>query len=606
MSSIPRETTAQELQESLFSDPKYSVFLQSISPDMLAGPSVERIRKDLDAALEGLEKDDETKSLHEAILVRKDFSVLKEKSEKQRQALYDYYMSLAGMSEEKLKTFEDFVDVMTPVRADDKAANYSEFLSPAKTGNICSFGAFDATVRASEYVYASYAAIPHYMVRRGLQNYEIDEDDIADRTQMVMMDIADIDTRHQDHPEEIMRIYLNNMFSYREGKGILALYLACVFDSPGQAQEFIKANGIRPVAPNWDKKWIDPNRGHDEPMPQRTRKMIERMKDINNRFGIEPPLELELRILGSAKIVGPLNEGGQIKREIFKLPLYVRFLEGVQPHMISNRSAGDTRQYMDNALQELNANPKLKDLYETIILNQDFSVLEKKTKSQLKALHALYYEWARHLPFLRRGRRKRLKEFEEFTESMSPIRSDPGNYEEFLSPAKSGNISSFGPQDPIVQAQKYVYASFDTIPHSMAVSFPTKIDEKNIADRSQITMMDIVEIHARASRSFSSSGTLQKYIDNLFSYRLGKKLIAVYLAYIFEDVEEARSFLKDGFVRSEAQNWEELLPNPFKKDQKKYEDMIAKMRYIKDQFGIEPPLALEVRILDSAKIDRSA
>ncbi len=274
--------------------------------------------------------------------------------------------------------------------------------------------------------------------------------------------------------------------------------------------------------------------------------------------------------------------------------------------MIPEKEAEKFKQRMDEVLVGFDNNTDLRKLYNEIIINKNFEALRLKSRRQLKQLHGLYFGMARLLLFLARERVQKLREFELFTESLIPIRSDVNDYDEFLSPEKTGKVSSFGPHDPTVQAQKYVYASFDQITHSMSMNRPIKIDQNGLDDKAQIVMLDIAETFVR--NQINPDQVLAAYLNNVFSYKLGKKIIAAYLALIFDNAEEAVKFLKNNNTRNIAQRWEERAVDIFKhyseRDfSEKYKLVLARMKDLLDKFGIEPPLALEVRILYSAKSD---
>jgi hypothetical protein len=134
-----------------------------------------------------------------------------------------------------------------------------------------------------------------------------------------MNDIANVVARTK--PEaSYMRKYLVNMFDYENGKKVLSLYLASVFNTPEQAQSLISSAGGNPFyAQRWDnegtgellvykdktftptsrEEWLA-QKQHEEEL---SKLFVDRMKEILKDTGIEPPLSIEIRIKDHAKQV---------------------------------------------------------------------------------------------------------------------------------------------------------------------------------------------------------------------------------------------------------------------------------------------------------------
>ena len=175
---------------------------------------------------------------------------------------------------------------------------------------------------------------------------------------------------------------------------------------------------------------------------------------------------------------------------------------------------------------------------------------------------------------------------------MKIVRSDKRDTDTFESPRRHGNTSSIGPQDILVQADNYVYASFDQTPHYMARTSQNQreIDPNGIEDRTELVMQDIANLHARYS-----DGLAKAYLSNTFDLETGKDILAEYLAYVFESPEEAIKFISLNNHPRDTQRWDTLLDEP------ENERVISKMKELKKELGIEPPLSLEIRIRSFAK-----
>lgn len=200
--------------------------------------------------------------------------------------------------EDRLERFRQLVRSLKPVRGDRR--NASVFESPRRTGNISSFGSVDVLVQADNYVYASFDRMGHHMSREGRR---IDERDIEERAEIVMQDAAEISTRAENGKCDFLRSYLRNMFDYENGKEILALYFALIFESPEEARRFIEAYAQRAYAENWEEYIEGETRGNDGGIipAERTAEIVRGLKELHKRFGLEPPLTIEIRIPDAAK-----------------------------------------------------------------------------------------------------------------------------------------------------------------------------------------------------------------------------------------------------------------------------------------------------------------
>ncbi len=190
---------------------------------------------------------------------------------------------------------------MKVVRGDTAATSIERFESPARTGKISSFSMIDASIRAHEYVYATLDDIPHDM-SHGNESTVIRQNNIDDRSELIMMDVGPLSTRHQK-PIRTMEYYLKNVFDLRNGKEILARYCAFAFETPEQAQSFIKLNANAQRAQWWEEGY--PYEPAPPGMEEESRKgleAIERMKILLEKLQIEPPLNMEVRIQDYADI----------------------------------------------------------------------------------------------------------------------------------------------------------------------------------------------------------------------------------------------------------------------------------------------------------------
>ncbi len=216
--------------------------------------------------------------------------------------------------------------------------------------------------------------------------------------------------------------------------------------------------------------------------------------------------------------------------------------------------------YFESLQKELSEDPKTKQLYDAIILNEDVNVLRKKTNEQVKKLSKIFFRspalfhWRHNLV-----QKRKLKAFTEYVEALKPIRNDEGKYDEFKSPELTGNVSSYGGLDPLVNAERYVYASFDKMTHQMSGKLgvsPNTVELSNddFENRAQIVMSDIVNVPSRAFQQ--GKGLMDTYLTNLFDYEGGKKILSLYLALVFDDPKDVE-YTFDGNSSHLAQLWDE-------------------------------------------------
>lgn len=270
----------------------------------------------------------------------------------------------------------------------------------------------------------------------------------------------------------------------------------------------------------------------------------------------------------------------------------------------------------------IDGDPELKELYTALIENFDFDRLREKSNIQLKALHQKYFAGISFFNFKeRQKRREKLEAFEALIESLHPIRSDEAHYEEFLSPTLTGYASSYGQSDTMVRAEHFVYGSFSEIGHNMTRGqHGQRLDPKDIAPRAQIVMNDIINVRPRVKEGESF---MKKYLTNMFDYETGKKILAIYLALVFDQPEQAREVLRTAAGELEtAQRWDQLdrlryvdqsvtpsLPEEYIQLREKNEALTkaftARMKALLAEFGLEPPLSLEIRVKDKARIIKS-
>ena len=266
----------------------------------------------------------------------------------------------------------------------------------------------------------------------------------------------------------------------------------------------------------------------------------------------------------------------------------------------------------------INKDPELKFLYQDIIENGNFDRLREKSAKQVDELSQRYFG---KFSILKIGeyfkKKEKLKEFETFVNSLAPVRADKNSFDEFKSPKESGKVASYGPQDIIVHSEEYVYGSFTKIGHGMSKGENQHIlDEKEIAPRAQIVMNDIANVVARSG----DGSYTEKYLKNTFDYDSGKKILTLYLASVFDKPQQAQDLLSgtegqaftaqhwdtEGMLKYRDSTFADETPGAYLEQQKREEEMtktfLEWMKSLLKDTGIEPPLSIEVRVKDSARV----
>lgn len=201
-------------------------------------------------------------------------------------------------------------------------------------------GGYDTTVLAHRYTYASFDKISHPQAIGATQVSVIDDENLQGRADVLTMDVADLFITAKKFNRSNIELLMKNMFDFEGGKKILALYLAFIFRTVEEAKEFLQNNCGRMKADSWYKDpayvaretqsiapelstmvdssgkpmrdlsfdsqgWLDSDGKPTATMSPSMRRLFEiqeKMIDVFQKTGIVPPLELEVRIPGKAKV----------------------------------------------------------------------------------------------------------------------------------------------------------------------------------------------------------------------------------------------------------------------------------------------------------------
>ncbi len=297
-----KEALAEQIfKESLEHNAWYKAMTKDIPPSFLPSKA-KTIFEGLKPLLDELEGDSEVSNLYEKIILKHDREVLKKKSELQYKELESHYYGkipalLQPQKRKKFEEFREYVANLALIRGDVDIA-LKELKSPRITETTRSFGTRDIATQADAYVSTIFEDLPRHMEGGEREKQVIiDKEGIEERSELLMQDIANIEGRSR---ERVIERYLTNLFDYKTGKEILALYLAKVFNNPQEASDFIKGANVPIYAQMWDKGYLE--RDVHEDARVRTLEIVDAMKEIFHETGVEPPLSLEVRIRDSVKV----------------------------------------------------------------------------------------------------------------------------------------------------------------------------------------------------------------------------------------------------------------------------------------------------------------
>lgn len=289
-----------------------------------------------------------------------------------------------------------------------------------------------------------------------------------------------------------------------------------------------------------------------------------------------------------------------------------QFLGAVHPEVLTHIQPSHLSFEADAFNQELDADPVFAAQYREIMLENNYTALQEKTKKQIQELEERYLvDRSPSLPPTPEARKEHLALFQVFVRDMHPVRDEKRqDIDTLLSPRQLGFTSSFGGQDPFVQADAYVYASFNHIRHPMARDGNAVLDEAEAQTRGQILMQDIANMGTAGLGN--RDRRYHDYLTNTFDYAGGKEVLALYLAMVFHDPKEAAQFFKTFSGVQYAQRWPEQETDSGMNEEQitphftrgRVREITRQMRLLMEQTRIQPPVSLEVRLPGSARIIR--
>jgi len=294
-------------------------------------------------------------------------------------------------------------------------------------------------------------------------------------------------------------------------------------------------------------------------------------------------------------------------------------------------------EHFEKALQGLRQDLGLRRAYQDILVKNNREILENKSQDQLEKLTQDYFGqttfWERALPWKkkrveqeRQQKEARLDTFRKYISELKGVISSPNN-EAALSDQERqiSNEAAFTNVSLLDQRQNLLSGSRLFEPSD------TKIKKSALKDSGQIVMNDLDHMAKRTV----PERTLPSFINNVFDWETGQEILAVYLASVFDNPEEATRFLNDPYNKN-ATGWSFRLkpakfdiPGDLRERQSKpgltneerddigteilisktnqgiasnvrAEEISRKMAKIWDKTGLYPPLNLQVRVAKMA------
>lgn len=266
-------------------------------------------------------------------------------------------------------------------------------------------------------------------------------------------------------------------------------------------------------------------------------------------------------------------------------------------------SAGEV--ILTSVSDELRQHTEIARFCQEVFVNGDQTLLKTKSQAQLRKLTADYFSGISLFNIRERNqRRQKLESFRKFVYEQKVVRNEYQQHlSEMKSPRESGIATSFGTPDIVVQGDTYVYASFDKIPHNMSRGANYELDKPEALIRGELVMQDI------ANLVHGYEHLLQRYIENIFDYQQGQEILALYLAMVFDNPTQAEEFIAHNNHPKFAQNWDregmQSRTSLYIKDKELAEQeaelLRSRMKQMRDIYGLEPPLSLEVRVRGHCK-----
>lgn len=237
---------------------------------------------------------------------------------------------------------------------------------------------------------------------------------------------------------------------------------------------------------------------------------------------------------------------------------------------------------------ELSSDPELMAFYQETFVEGNQDRLREKSRGQLAKMFALFPAAGKSPTCI--------EPFRALVRGARVVNNSAEHHETLRPPVETGVYSSYGPQDVLIQAHHYVYASLDAVPHNMAKRAKNEFDRADLGGRAELVMMDVADMSHRCNGNLAAH-----YRNNIFDFETGEEILAAYLAYVFDTPEQAQAFISSGNMRTYVNTWDrDDWPDEYKKpegiDTAKAREIQARMKKIHAEMGIEPPLSLEVRI----------
>ena len=226
------------------------------------------------------------------------------------------------------------------------------------------------------------------------------------------------------------------------------------------------------------------------------------------------------------------------------------------------------REILEKLKNEFEKNKKLKNLYIQLINDFDFKVLKSKSKSQIVEIKKLYFgRFSIFNPKKHLIKKDRLIYFTKFVNS--------------LKPAEDFTAQRLGIWQRMVKSQNLKVANFNVFANLNSKDF-LDLKSNKFKNKIQIQFCEIETCHER------SEEMMKKYLNNLFDYQSGLKILSYYLALVFRDEKEAINILSNK-NKDFSEKWD-LKPNKFSGK------IIEQMKIVLSKTGIEPPFGIKIRI----------
>ncbi len=308
-----------------------------------------------------------------------------------------------------------------------------------------------------------------------------------------------------------------------------------------------------------------------------------------------------------------MHEAAQKKQDQKKVAKLAKSIEGAKRAKTKKMErvfAPVADEKIEQARSAMEAKPEIAEAYGEMIEAHNQEALRAKSQQQLDQLTKTYYGassfWEQTLPWKKKQREQiladkesKLAVFKKFVSELKPVNKE--------AVAEKPDTQA---EDALVKDDDYVTGGFvgpDQVAFGVDRFHTAGKDELDKSALEQSGQIVTNNIHFVANR-VPAEKIAETYLNNTFDYQTGKDILAVYLASVFKNPEEANNFLNDNYNKNDTEWNFRLRPKMGEysaAQAQRREEILQAAEKIYGQIGMLPPTNMEVR-LDRAAVKEEA